>query len=219
MIRSERMDAGSSGQGAVIDSGAAETATKVATQAAALLSSPRECKTPESDSAAPLSSLVVSVGRVPSLWDMNADSMQEAFRKIHDPVPRPAGADSSEVLVSVYTRFLRHSDSSIVQGSKVRAASAAGSFNPGATFPQDPKAVDGSVPDYCSEPHGILYRASEDLSRHSEASKKRKGTPIPAEGHRDKLLVGQHRKERQEAADKLATLSVSPGVPPALLCG
>eukprot|EP00892_Ulva_mutabilis_P011341 jgi/Ulvmu1/857/UM100_0008.1 len=55
-----------------------------------------------------LSSLVVVPGTVPEAPN-DPGSLEEALQKIHDPVPRPVGSDASAVLVSVFSRFLRHS--------------------------------------------------------------------------------------------------------------
>ena len=209
-------------EGAGRGSDAEGTATKVETQAAALLAAQPSTldasSTPKSRSSAPLSSLVVSVGRLPTEMDVNADNIHEAFRKIHDPVPRPVGADTSEVLVSVYSRFLRHSESSISgANSKWKRSSVSH-----ASF------MDGSIAeDRCAdsaESLGIPHRSSEDISVLSEAQKKvvwssTVGRPqlkslAPAGRGKDASLLGRHpHQERQEAAKKLENVANDvPGV-------
>lgn len=55
-----------------------------------------------------LNSLVVVPGAVPEP-PLDPRSLEETLEKLHDPVPRPVGSEASAVLVSVFSRFLRHS--------------------------------------------------------------------------------------------------------------
>lgn len=192
----------------------ADPASKVETLSAALLSGPQSMR--HSPSIPNLANLVVSVGNVPEHCEINADNLSDAFRNIHDPVPRPMGTDSSAVLVSVYSRFLRHSDSSVSAGvAKWRTARVGrvpgtqqqtlieenASLDPMKRDPMARKRYSESVLDIDATKTGFWTSTKGHPP----------GGPVALGKHKDARMLAPAQLERQEAASKLDSACYNSG--------